>query len=169
RQIETIDNEASTLLRQQTTLVAAAEAAKEIDEQQEAEREEQDRQRHLAEANKIATAAYRLGGEIDAEMNSLTKLFERRAALLAELGRTNWLPSHLAIRFVGRAIGNGAARAAGLDRFLDVGYVSPSHKRTLGDSCSVLRNSLSLPDQTTSPSRPPQQPAPRFRLFGGQR
>ena len=167
KQIESIDAEASKLLAQQATLTDAVRLAEEQDRARVAGRGAADRQKHLAEAAKIASAALKVSAEIDGQLVALTRAFERRAKLLAELSRTGCLLGpHVSQRYLSKTAGSAAARAAGLDRFINIEHVAPAHQRTLSETSSVLRNELTLPDQTSSP--PPPQPSPRFRLFGGQ-
>jgi hypothetical protein len=169
KQIESIDAETNRLLSTQATLLAAVEAAQERDRETIAAREAADRQKHLAEATRVATAAMKVSEEIDAALAALTRLFERRKKLIGELARTGVFPPHLAMRLLGRTAGTAAARSAGLAAYLDIAHIAPSHARPLAETSSVLGNELSWPEQTTASATPPPTTSSlrRFRLFGG--
>jgi hypothetical protein len=166
--IAQIDADAAALLAQQATLTQAIEHAEEIDRTRLAERERADRERHRAAASQIASATMKVSAEIDAALSALTKLFERRAALISQLSRTGCLPTHLSHRLATRTTGSAAAKACALDRFINIEHVSPAHTRTLSEATGVLRGALTLPEHEQAP--PPSSLSPtRFRLFGGQR
>jgi hypothetical protein len=173
KQIENIDTEVRELTATKLMLRDAVLLSQEQDRERQAEREQQDREKHLAEANRVATAALKATEQIDATMVALRKQFEHRAELISQLSRTGCLPSHLSFRFFGRTAGNAAARAAGLDAFLDIAHVAPAHRIPLAETCAILRNPLTWPaEQKTAPATPPPptptttSSPPRFRLFG---
>ena len=57
------------MLAEQATLLSAVESAEENDRTAQAARERADRERHLAEANKIAAAALKMSEQIDTTMS----------------------------------------------------------------------------------------------------
>ena len=75
--IAAIDAEASKLLAEQATLIAAVETAEEIDRTAQAERERADREAHEAAARKTADAALKVTEEIDAAMGRPTGLIRK--------------------------------------------------------------------------------------------
>jgi hypothetical protein len=162
--IAAIDTLAAKLLATQATLLDALRAAEEQDRERQAERERADRQRHLAEANKVAASFIKSSEEIDAAMMALARLFEHRTALLSQLSRTNCLPVNLAHRLGNKSAATGAAKAARLHHFVSLELTPAGQARRLGDAASTLRNALALPAQPTSP--PPSPPPTRYRLGG---
>jgi hypothetical protein len=98
--------------------------------------------------------------------------YMRRIALLSRLSRSGCLAPHTSQRFASRMAGTSAAKVAGLDRYLALEHIAPSHARSLAAATAVLRNALMLPEQstgqtteqpTTAPAPPPAQPRYRFR------
>jgi hypothetical protein len=172
--IAAIDAEARERLAKKMMLTDAVCLAEEQDRTRQAEREAADRERHLAAANKIAAAALSLSAEIDKQLVALTRAFEARADLLARLSRTGCLAPHVSLRYVTKSAPTAAARSAGLDKFVDIAHIAPSHARPLAETSAVLRNAMTWPaEQKTAPATPPLPPTPssptrRFRLFGGQ-
>jgi hypothetical protein len=162
KQIETIDTAAAKLLAEQVTLIAAVEQAEEIDRERLAEREQADRQHHEAAARKTADAVLKVNADVDTALLALTKLFEKRAALIRDLTKTGCLPPNLGQRFLAKGGPTGAAKKAGLDKHIALEFTANAHATTLTEANGFLRGPLTLPKHESPPPSP--QPQPRFRL-----
>jgi chromosome segregation ATPase len=116
-----------------------------------AKAEQQAREKAGAE---LAIDVMAVTNQVDQQLIVLRQIFEKRHELLVALERTKTKPHGYMQRLLGsKYAATGAARAAGLDKFLDLTHIEPRHTVPLVES----NKGLSVVPTPTAPA-----PAKRF-------
>jgi len=126
-------------LRRERALVTAKQ--KHIAEQQQDEQaaaEQQVEQQKQVEAKQHAGAIAALNSDLDRLLTELRDQFERRHALLTQLGRTGVVDFNLVNRLTGKQNGTRAACHAGLAKFLALEVPAPGSFIPLAGANQIL-------------------------------
>jgi hypothetical protein len=146
KEIADIDFALDAARREEGTLSSAIESAVALDRQAEQDAEGKARHERNIAAYKISRAIVALNEEIDLKLKQLREMFERRAALLVELGNTEAADRALVMRLSHRAGPTSAAQHAGLARYLNLEMTPTAAQRPLADTNSVLLGIGEAPD-----------------------
>jgi hypothetical protein len=138
KQIADIDFALDAARREEGTLSSAIESAVALDRAAEQDAEAKARHERNIAAYKISRAIVALNEELDSRLKQLREAFERRAALLVELGNTEAADRALVMRLSHRAGPTSAAQHAGLSRYLSLEMTPNAAQRPLADTNSVL-------------------------------
>jgi hypothetical protein len=138
KEIADIDFQLDAARKEEGTLSAAIESAIALDRQREHEAEAALKHQRNIAAYKISRAIIALNEELDLALKHLREAFERRAALLVELGNTEAADRALVMRLSHRAGPTSAAQHAGLARYLNLEMTPTAAQRPLADTNSVL-------------------------------
>jgi hypothetical protein len=138
KQIQECDALTGELTKQEQTISSAVETALALERQEQQSAEAAARHERNVAAHQISRAVIALNEELDSRLRQLREVFERRAALLVELGNTEAADRALVMRLSHRAGPTSAAQHAGLAKFLNVEMTPNSAVRPLSDTNSVL-------------------------------
>jgi hypothetical protein len=138
KQIGDIDFETDSLKKQEATVASAIETAVALDRAAAHEAEAALKHEREIKAYSLARAVITLNEEIDLALKHLREAFERRAALLVELGNTEAADRALVMRLSHRAGPTSAAQHAGLSRYFNLEMTPTAAQRPLADTNSVL-------------------------------
>jgi hypothetical protein len=151
--ISDIDFQIDSLRREEATVRSAEEVATALEKQEALdEQRKQQREREVA-AHNVAAAVAALHTEIDTRLIELREAFERRAALLAELSRSELADPSLLGKLSSRSPATRACCHHGLDAFIAVERVSVSGRMPLADANALLAGIGKAPDPADKPNK----------------
>jgi hypothetical protein len=147
-QITALDAEAASLHKEEQTLASAIETAQALERRAQQEAEARERREREVEAHRIAQAVIALNCELDQAMLALRQLWERRQALLAELGNSNVADLGFVMRLSHKSGANAAAAYAGLTKYFAMEMTPNSAVRPLSTANEILLRVGQLPTPT---------------------
>jgi hypothetical protein len=158
RKLLVLDGESANANRE---LALIADATNELEAKQKAEREAKEQEARAkveAQAKELTIDVMAVTNQVDQQLMVLRQIFEKRHELLLKLERTKTKPNGYMQRLIGsKYAATGAARSAGLDKFLDLTHIEPMHTVPLVES----NKGLSVVPTPTAPKRmPPAAPTP---------
>jgi hypothetical protein len=129
-------------VRKQQELTLLGDAQAEIETKQRAEAEakgKEEQQRREQEAKELTIDVMAVCNQVDQQLIVLRQLFQRRLELMVALQRTRTKPDGFMQRLIGsKYAATGAARAAGLEKFLDLAHIEPRHPLPLVETNRAL-------------------------------
>jgi hypothetical protein len=144
--ISDIDFQIDSLRREEATVRSAEEVATALEKQEAVdEQRQQQREREVAAYN-VAAAVSALHAEIDDRMVALRQAFERRAALLAELSRSELADPNLLNKLSSKLPATRAACCHRLDSFISIERTSAQGRMPLSDANALLAGIGKAPD-----------------------
>jgi hypothetical protein len=146
KEIADIDFAADAARKEEGTLSSAIESAVALDRQAEQDAEAKARHERNIAAYTTARAIITLNEELDLKLKHLREVFERRAALLIELGNTEACDRGLVMRLSHKSGPTASAHLNGLGRFLNLEMVPNAAQRPLADTNEVLLGIGEAPD-----------------------
>jgi hypothetical protein len=138
KKVAALDAEHDQLVRSRSILTNAADQLDAQLRQEEQAAAAADREQRSGEARKVGTALAALNIELDAMMVQLRQCFERREAMLTELGSLGGISASTVKMQASKEPASAAARYAGLARFLSIEPVTVSAIRPLASSNGIL-------------------------------
>jgi hypothetical protein len=138
KKVAALDAEADQLCKSRSILTNAADLLDAQLREEEQAAAAADREQRSAEARKVGAALCALNGEIDLAMVQLRQMFERREAMVCELGGLGGINPSTVKMQCSKEPASAAARYAGLARFLAIEPVTVSAIRPLASSNGIL-------------------------------
>jgi hypothetical protein len=151
----------------QSELRLIDDARGEIEAKQKAEQEakiKEEQAAREAQAKELTIDVMAVTNQCDQQLMVLRQIFEKRHELLVKLERTKTKPHGYMQRLIGsKYAATGAARAAGLDKFLDLTHIEPMHTVPLVESNRALSP---VPTPPAPKRKPDAAPASTSRYIG---
>jgi hypothetical protein len=138
QEIADIDFALDAARKEEGTLSSAIETAAALDRAAEQDAEAKARHERNIAAHTTARAIIALNEELDLKLKGLREVFERRAALLVELGNSEACDRGLVMRLSHRSGPTAAAHQCGLGKYLNLEMVPNAAQRPLADTNEVL-------------------------------
>jgi hypothetical protein len=150
QQIADCDFEADALRKQEATVASAVETALALERQEAQDAEAKARHERNIAAYKLARGIVTINQELDLALKQLREMFERRAALLIELGNTEAADRALVMRLSHKSGPTSAAHHCGLNRYLALEMTPNAAQRPLADTNAVLLGVGEAPNDKAS-------------------
>jgi hypothetical protein len=168
---EQVEQRLSTLRREKALTIASQAHVTKQQLDEKAQQAEADRRALLATAKQHADAVITLNSEIDEHLTKLRQLFERRFALLSQLGATGVVEQAFITKLQSRAGPTRAMCASGLAKFVSLEKVATQSWLGLSSVNPIL---LGIGKDTNgvvsagNNSNGGPAPAPRGRVLGAE-
>jgi hypothetical protein len=131
KELERIDAEEATLVRERELTSLAAAEARRLQAEQQFEAAQEQQNRRVADARKAADAVLALDQEIDDALIKLRELFERRKCCVDSLKASGIAPGYAVNRLYHKLGPTCAAHKAGLRDYFSIELVGPQQVATL--------------------------------------